>query len=87
MRSCWQAVGSKMRRCWAVGLAAAILFLVVDSVAFAAVELQAGTAKGVITPDEPLTLVTGKIPTGKIHDIYARVLTLNDGAGRRVFII
>ena len=86
MRSCWQAVGSKMRRCWAVGLAAAILFLVVDSVAFAAVELQAGTAKGVITPDEPLTLVTGKIPTGKIHDIYARVLTLNDGAGRLVFI-
>lgn len=52
----------------------------------AAVEIKAGTAKGVITPEEPLTLVTGKLPTGKIHDIYARVLTLDDGAGRLVFV-
>lgn len=54
--------------------------------AAAPVELKAGTARAVITPDEPLTLVTGKLPTGKLHDIYARVLTLNDGAGRLVFV-
>lgn len=51
----------------------------------AASELRAGTARSIITPDKPLTLVTGKLSTGKIHDIYARVLTLNDGAVRLVF--
>jgi hypothetical protein len=54
--------------------------------AAAPVVMKAGTAKAVITPDKPLTLVTGKLPTGKIHDIFARVLTLNDGAGRLVFV-
>lgn len=52
----------------------------------ATIELKAGASKAVITPDEPLTLVTGKKPTGKLHDIFARVLTLFDGENRLVFV-
>lgn len=48
--------------------------------------MKAGTAKCVITPKEPLTLVMGKLPDGKDHDIYARCLVLNDGASRLVII-
>lgn len=60
-----------------------------------AVELKAGTAKAVVTPENPLqyALTTGKQPTGemnlpdgKIHDIFARVLVLNDGTNRLVIV-
>ncbi len=73
-------------------LAAVLAFAVVCGVAFAspadAVEatLKAGTAKAVITPKEPLTLVTGKLPEGKDHDIFARCLVLDDGTSRLAFI-
>ncbi len=51
-----------------------------------AITLRAGTAKAVITPDEPLTLVMGIPPTGKEHDIFARVLVLNDGNKRLAIV-
>lgn len=50
------------------------------------VQMSAGTAKAVITPEKPLTLVMGVKPTGKEHDIYARVLVLNDGVNRLVAV-
>jgi len=49
-------------------------------------QFTAGTAKAVITPEEPLTLVMGGKPTGKDHDIYARVLVLNDGRQRLAIV-
>ncbi len=49
-------------------------------------QFTAGTAKAVISPDEPLTLVMGGKPTGKDHDIYARVLVLNDGQQRLAIV-
>lgn len=52
----------------------------------APLQFTAGTAKAVITPDEPLTLVMGGKPSGKDHDIYARVLVLNDGKQRLVIV-
>ncbi len=48
--------------------------------------MSAGAAKAVITPKEPLTLVMGVKPTGKEHDIFARVLVLNDGTNRLVTV-
>lgn len=51
-----------------------------------AAALTAGTAKAVITPEEPLTLVMGGKPTGKDHDIYVRVLVLNDGEHRLAIV-
>ena len=60
-----------------------------------AVEMKAGTAKAVVTPENPLqyALTTGKqstgemhLPDGIIHDIFARVLVLNDGTKRLVIV-
>jgi neutral ceramidase len=53
-----------------------------------ALELKAGTAKGVITPSDPLGRITvmGRPIKGVNHDIYARVLVLDDGAHKIVFV-
>ncbi|MFC1557783.1 hypothetical protein ACFL40_00360 [candidate division KSB1 bacterium] len=51
-----------------------------------AFEMKAGTAKGVITPDKPLFMTAWKTPAGKVHDLYARVLVLNDGDKRLVIV-
>lgn len=54
----------------------------------AAVELKAGTAKAVITPDiatQPIGVMG--VPLVEVtHDIYARALVLNDGAHRLVIV-
>jgi hypothetical protein len=68
------------------GLAACCGLVRLPAAAAEAVTMKAGTAKCVITPKEPLVLVTGKLPDGKDHDIYARCLVLNDGASRLVII-
>lgn len=49
-------------------------------------EMKAGTAKAVITNTEPLVMVNGNVSAGTLYDIYTRVLVLNDGAGRMVFV-
>jgi neutral ceramidase len=51
-----------------------------------AVDLKAGVAKAVITPDVPLVLTNGPVATGKDSEIYARALSLNDGSGRLLII-
>lgn len=51
-----------------------------------AVEMKAGVAKAVITPDTPLVITNGPVATGKLTDLYARALVLNDGDGRFVII-
>ena len=59
----------------------------------AAVELKAGTAKAIVTPNTLLKLTSCKLSDGtmletdgKIHDIFARVLVLNDGTSRLVIV-
>ena len=52
----------------------------------AAMEMKAGVAKAVITNDKPLLMVNGRISQGKLVDIYARALVLDDGAGRLVLL-
>ena len=49
-------------------------------------EMKAGTAKAVITNTEPLVMVNGNVSAGTLYDIYTRVLVLNDGAGRMLFV-
>ncbi len=48
--------------------------------------MKAGVAKAVITPDKPLIITNGPVATGKLTEIYARALVLNDGEGRLVII-
>ncbi|MHB9028684.1 MAG: hypothetical protein ACYC9O_07945, partial [Candidatus Latescibacterota bacterium] len=59
----------------------------------AALELKAGAAKGIITPDKYLKLTAGKLNDGtmldcdgKEGDLFARVLTLFDGTNRLVIL-
>jgi neutral ceramidase len=49
-------------------------------------EMKAGTSKRVITPKEKRIQVFGMMSEGNEKDIYARCLTLSDGAQRLVFI-
>lgn len=65
-------------------LAAALAFSWVAG----AVELKAGVAKAVITPelDKHRIGVMGKPLEGLNHDLYARALALNDGAHRLVIV-
>jgi neutral ceramidase len=58
-----------------------------------ALEMKAGTAKGIVTPEKLLNLTAGKLDsgvmlptTGKEHELYARVLTLFDGTNRLVIV-
>ena len=48
--------------------------------------MTAGVAKGVITNDEPLVMVNGRMSEGTKEDLHARVLVLNDGSSRLVFV-
>ncbi len=48
--------------------------------------MTAGTAKGVITNGESLVMVNGRMSQGTKEDIHARVLVLNDGGSRLVFV-
>jgi hypothetical protein len=49
-------------------------------------DMTAGTAKAVISNTEPLVMVNGNVSAGTLYDLYTRVLVLNDGAGRMVFV-
>jgi hypothetical protein len=64
---------------------ALIVFLCLSSVA-SAIEMKAGVAKGSITNKQPLVMVNGRLSTGALKDIFARVLVLNDGKNRLVFV-
>ena len=48
--------------------------------------MTAGVAKGVITNNVSLVMVNGRMSEGTKEDIHARVLVLNDGASRLVFV-
>ena len=49
-------------------------------------DMKAGVAKAVITPDVPLVLTNGPVAAGKVTDLYARALSLNDGNGRLIIV-
>jgi len=75
--------------CRQTGLLAVVWLLAVWSACAGGVELQAGAAKAVITPElggQELILVTGEPAAGVNRDIYARALTLFDGE-RRLAIV
>ncbi len=48
--------------------------------------MTAGTAKGVITNDASRLMVNGRMSQGTKADLHARVLVLNDGGSRLVFV-
>src|SRR5262245_59074112 len=51
---------------------------------------KAGTARAVITPRQPVWLsgYAGKrVPTGKLHDLWIKVLALEDADGRRAVLL
>ncbi|MBU6293074.1 MAG: neutral/alkaline non-lysosomal ceramidase N-terminal domain-containing protein [Planctomycetes bacterium] len=53
-------------------------------------EWKAGVARAVITPEKPVWLAgygSRRVPEGKIHDIWLKVLALDDGRGRRAVMI
>ncbi|MCH8333618.1 hypothetical protein IIC65_06755, partial [Candidatus Sumerlaeota bacterium] len=49
-------------------------------------EMKAGTAKVVISNDEPRVMVNGRVSDGTLRDIHARALVLNDGESRLIII-
>jgi len=74
---------------WGWFWAIAFIFLGISASGPAyALEMKAGTAKTVITPQDatPRVLVTGETHKGVSHDIYARALVLNDGTSRLVIV-
>ncbi len=51
---------------------------------------QAGLAKAVITPDTPVVVSgygTKRVPDGKLHDLWLKVLALQDKQGHRAVLI
>jgi hypothetical protein len=51
---------------------------------------KAGTARAAITPPQPvwLSAYAGKrVPTGKLHDLWIKVLALEDADGRRAVLL
>ena len=48
--------------------------------------MTAGIAKGVITNDTSRVMVNGRMSEGTKEDIHARVLVLNDGKSRLIFV-
>ena len=62
-----------------------------NSVAQSAPTWKAGTAKAVITPKEPLWMAgyAGREhpADGTLHDLFVRVLALEDADGRRAVIV
>ncbi len=69
-------------------LAVGALFVALVSAASVAQAqtMTAGTAKGVITNAESLVMVNGRMSEGTKEDLHARVLVLNDGSSRLVFV-
>lgn len=73
---------------WKARVSCLVCVLLTLAASGGAVEVKAGAAKAVITPelDSPLIGVMGKPLEGVNHDIYARVLTLFDGETRLVIV-
>lgn len=81
---------SKKRTLSIAAFALATCFLISGAMA---VELKAGVAKAVITPQEVLKTTAGKLDDGTMlssdgvaHDIYGRVLVLDDGSKKLVIV-
>ena len=74
---------SAMNRFVTLGVLSAVLGL---AGAASAQTMTAGTAKGVITNDVSLVMVNGRMSQGTKEDLHARVLVLNDGSSRLVFV-
>lgn len=74
---------TNMRHTVQLCLALAVLTL---ALAANAIEMKAGVAKTVITPEKPRVITNGPVATGKLMDLYARALVLNDGNGRLVIL-
>jgi neutral ceramidase len=82
--------------CWLVMLLAAVAWSVVGPVSFAQAaesqpEWKAATASVVVTPEEPMWMAgyaaRDKPSEGKIHDLYAKALALEDAQGNRLVIV
>ncbi len=56
------------------------------TVAAQATPMKAGVAKASISSHEPMVMVNGRVSTGVLYDIYTRVLVLNDGDSRFIFV-
>lgn len=48
--------------------------------------MKAGVARTVITNNLPLVMTNGNLSDGKLNDLYARALVLNDGVKRLIFV-
>lgn len=73
---------------WSVLNSLIILTILGTALSASALELKAGTAKAVITPADFKGRITvmGTAAQGVAHDIYARVLVLDDGGKKLVFV-
>lgn len=81
-----------MSRCWVNLFAVVMAFLSLLRSSDAADRAwRAGVAKSVITPDVPVWMAgyggRTKPAEGKLHDLYVRVLALEDAAGHRGIIL
>jgi len=69
-----------------IAICAVLGLMALFPITASAVDMKAGVAKAVITPDVPLVITNGPVATGKIADIYARALVLNDGKERLIIL-
>jgi len=79
-------MSSRIMKCVCFVLFVQVVLLVGLPAPAVAAEMKAGVAKAIITNDKPLVMVNGRVSQGKLVDIYARALVLNDGAGRLVIL-
>lgn len=70
--------------------AAAFVACLPNAACAQAAQWKVGLAKAVITPEKPVWLAgygSKRSPDGKLHDLWLKVMTLEDTAGRRAVLI
>lgn len=84
------ALGNRVWRRFPIALAVICWFLGPIARESGAAEWKVGVARAVITPEKPVWLAgygSKRVPDGKLHDIWLKVLALEDGDGRRAVMI
>lgn len=74
-----------MQYCFAISI-----WLIASTLCCAQPQWRAGVAKAVITPDTPVWLAgygSKRVPDGKLHDLWLKVLAIEDARGNRAVLI
>lgn len=79
------------RRAWAMFCGPLCLVLFVSTASAADPAFKAGVASKVITPEKPMWMAgyaaRNKVAGGKLHDLHAKALCLEDAGGKRLVLV